>query len=360
MPAPHAVAEPLHALVFSAFPHITHELYPLMVDACVAAPALRVVGVHVDWLHKGRVTRAITYDVERDLLVEAPLAETVVPTTAQVLGLNLCHEHADHRRIAAELPGTRLLNPPAGAALLDDKARTAACWQRVNLDTPAFAAYPADLVAFVAENGSRIVIKPGDGTEGRAVGIFDLHQPVQRAAAFRHLDELGANALVTVERGTVRACTDKGPVRCVIRINVCWDGARAWAESGYAQLAGSQGIASAGRGGRVIALSDLWRRLCREDGTPLTPSPGDWRCLLATAENGTRALAGELDGTMPALIGLDLLLDVANNDSLLPILLEANPRPSGMARCTLLTANTPTGDPGIAPHLWPCIVARLA
>ncbi|HOF87666.1 MAG TPA: hypothetical protein PLZ36_06120, partial [Armatimonadota bacterium] len=139
LPAPQPLTGPAHALVFSAFPHITHELYPLLLDAGVAAPALRVVGVHLDWFRAGRMTRAITFAVDRDLLYEAPLAAPLAPASAQALGLDLRREHADHRRAAALLPGVPLLNPPDGAAFLDDKARTAACWQRAGLATPAWA-----------------------------------------------------------------------------------------------------------------------------------------------------------------------------------------------------------------------------
>jgi hypothetical protein len=361
-------AAPIHGLIFSAFPHITHELYPLMIDAYVANPALQVVGVHLDWLRDGSPRRVITFDFERHILREIAVADTPRLASAQTLGLNLCQEQADHRRVAALLPDVPLLNPVDGAAMLDDKARTGALWKDVGLDTPAFVVLPPlcsaqeareRLMAFLAIHGLRVVIKPADGTEGRQVGIFDAEQPDAHAAAFRHLEALrsGGSAMMMAERGRVRALMDGGPTRCVVRINACWDGTRAWAESGYAQVAGVKGIASAGQGGRVIALQELWGRLCHEDGLPITPTGDDWARLLATARDGARVLGQALATAMPALIGLDLLLDIDPDGRLQPVLLEANPRPSGMARCMSLTPDGPLDEPGISPHFW-TVVSR--
>lgn len=360
----------LHGLIFSTFSHITHELFPLMVDAYVANPELTVVGVHLDWLEDGRARRVIRFDITRQQLREISVSGAARLISAQALALNLSHEALDHDLAEALLPEARMLNPCAGAMILDDKVRTASIWRAAGLSTPAFLALPRArnsqaardaLASFIATQGKRIVLKPTDGTEGRHVGIFDFAQGEQRAAAFRHLDLLlsGGAVLALEERGLLRYTGEHGPVRVAVRINVCWDGARAWVESGYAQVAAhSTGIASAGQGGRVLALAELWPRLCRENGQPFAPTRDDWACLLATAREGTTALANSLTSAMPALVGLDLLLDLDEDDHLFPVLLEANPRPAGMARCALLSADGPTDEPGIAPHLWD-VVARI-
>lgn len=360
---------PLHGLLFSTFAHITHELYPLMVDAAAARPALPVIGVHLDWLAGARVRRAMRYDVAKDALREIDVRGDAYLTTAQVLGLALSREHQDHARAAATLADVPLTNPPAGAAALDDKVRTATIWRNAGLDTPAFLPLPRcrttqaardALVVFLGQHGQQVVLKPTDGTEGRGVGIFNVAFSAERAAAFRHLEQLlhAGPVLALEERGSLRYESANGRLRCVVRICVSWDGATARAESGYAQVAATpEGIASAGQGGRVLPLTGLWPHLCREGGRRFTPSTDDWHALLNTACAGATALAGALGAQMPALIGLDLLLDY-DAGRLQPVLLEANPRPAGMARCCLLTADGPADEPGIAPRLWD-IVQRM-
>jgi hypothetical protein len=288
-------------------------------------------------------------------------------TSAQAVGLALSREHQDHARIDAL--GVPLTNPWAGASLLDDKARTAALWRCAGLETPAFLLMPKarstqaardTLVVFLSQHGQQVVLKPTDGTEGRGVGIFDVAHNDQRAAAFRHLEQLlhAGPVLALEERGSLRYESPWGRVRCTARICVCWDGTEAWAESGYAQVAGdAHGIASVGQGGRVLPLTTVWPHFCREGGRRFAPSTEDWRRLLETACAGARVLAGALGADMPALTGFDLLLDYQNG-RLLPVLLEANPRPAGMARCHLITSDGPTDEPGIAPRLWD-VVQRM-
>lgn len=349
---------PVHALVFSAFPHITHELYPLMVDACVAGVGM-VVGVHESWLDAQTIRRAILLTDDAQYLLEADLAVSPPIARVQVLGLDLRTEQAMHAELARRLDGIPMANPAVGAALLDDKARTAAIWQAASLATPASVtvADKADdtLVHFVEAHGPHVVVKPVNGTEGRQVTIFDLRQPGQWARMLSTLDHLrhGGGVLLCVERGSARMMTPDGPRRCVVRLNVCWDGTTARVESGYSQVAGTrEGIASAGAGGRVCSLAELWSCLCRENGTALMPTSDDWRQVMALAAAGTMALAAALGTDMPALVGLDLLLDAGLDGAIHPVLLEANPRPSGMSHSRFVTDDGPSDEPGVSLHLW--------
>lgn len=352
-PRDHApVSAPVYALCFSAFPHAAHEYYPLMVDALVAGAAVKVVAAHESWLHEGRLRRGVCYDADRNRLCEANFAAPAVVAGAQVLALNLADEADAHQRIERALAGARVRNPYTGARVLDNKAATGAIWREAGLPTPDFQAIPAGTpaeawravtAAWMAGHTVRAVLKPADGTEGRGVELVNLATDDLPAG------RTGAVLLLMEERGDVRYAGPEGPVRCALRVNVCWDGRQAWAESGFAQVADTpEGIASAGRGGRVMPLRAVWDHLCDAAGEPLT---GCWARLTATAEAGAMALAHALGAAMPALVGLDLLLDV-DADAVVPVLLEANPRPAGMSHARLFTPSGPGEEPGVSAHLW--------
>ncbi len=332
-PVPHLAppqrlpAAPVTALCFSAFPHIANEVYPLLVDACVAGAS--AVAVHRDWLRDGGFRRALWLDddgglTEADVLDAPPIAR------ALALALDLRHERADHARLEAALPGAHWLNPTAGTDVLDDKAQTGHLWGQGGLPTPRMRRPGEPATAL----GETVIVKSRNGTEGRGVA---------RVPAATVADD--DPRLVMEVRGdvTVRGCP------CALRLNVSWDGAP-HAESGYAVVAGTpEGIASAGAGGRVIALADAWAALCRADGTPVAPTRADWQRLLALAEAGVAAL--HLGPATPALVGVDLLLDAAP-DGLAPVLLEANGRPAGHGHARFVTPDGPGDEPGVSLRIW--------
>lgn len=341
---------PVHALIFTAFPHVTNELYPLMVDAYVAAPGIQMLGVQVDWLEGSRSQRAIRFDRETLRLVEADLTDAPTIASAQVLALG-AQEAVTHAQIAGLLQGIPLLNPVEGACLLDDKATTARCWQQAGLPTPDFLTLPDDMPAvadFLATHPS-VVLKPIDGTEGRGVERLPA---IDAAARITERLATGERLLLCEDRGSARYSSAAGPVPFTVRLNVCWDRQAAQVESSYAQVAAlPDGIASAGRGGRLIALTEVW--------ASLSPTTVDWERLVAMAAAGTWALGEALGAAMPALIGLDVLLDYADGQ-LRPVLLEANPRPAGMSHSRFVAGDGPTDEPGVSLLLPGVIWQRLA
>jgi len=353
---------PVHALVFSAFTHCTHELYPLLVDALSAG--VQAVGAHESWIAEGRLRRAIILDAEEDRLRETDLVPPGRVATAQALALDLTREAESHQHIEQTLPGARFSNPYAGARFLDDKVWTAATWANAGLNVPAFLTFTAGtpdaemraaLADWLCTHDPKLVVKPADGTEGRGVALIDFAQAEGRSNCFVRLNRLIGRgpALVMEERGQLRYASPRGPVRFAFRLNVCWDGEQAWAESGCAQAAGSpEGIASAGQGGRVTPLHKVWRHLQRSDGLPYAPDAGGWETVMQSAEAGAAALARALGPSMPRLIGIDLLLDLDEARCLVPVLLEANPRPAGMSHACFVNPDGPTAEPGVTRRLW--------
>jgi hypothetical protein len=352
---------PVHALVFSAFTHCTHELYPLLVDALSAGA--QAVGAHESWIAEGKLRRAMLLDAEADRLLEADLDPPAPVASAQVLALDLTREVESHQQIERALPGVPFTNSYAGARFLDDKVWTAATWANAGLNVPAYLTFAPGtpdgemrtaLADWLCTHDPKLVVKPADGTEGRGVALIDFAEAEGRANCFVRLHLLIGQgpALVMEERGMLRYASPWGPVRFAFRLNVCWDGEQAWAESGYAQAAGDpSGIASAGRGGRVAPLHEVWGHLQRPDGLAFAPDTESWETVTHAAEAGVAVLAQALGPSMPRLIGLDLLLDL-EDDRIVPVLLEANPRPAGMSHARFVTAAGPTREPGVTRRLW--------
>jgi hypothetical protein len=347
----------MHALIFSAFPQVTNELYALLVDAYTSGrrPA---VGVHERWLCGDTIRRAIYLDEETLALVESDLLDAPPMASAQVLALDLREERAAHQRIEQAIH-VSLWNPSAGAARLDDKSWTGACWLQAGLPTPRFCrldpawsdAQMQETIAAIAGNNPSLILKPMAGTEGQGVQRLS-EDSISALASIQQVTKAGSWLLME-ERGTVRYTTPDGPVPCVLRLNVCWDGHDAQAESSFAQIAASHtGIASVGQGGRLIATTELWTHLCDARGASFHPQVTDWRRIIDVAQCGVRALSVPLGKLMPALVGLDILLDFVTDGSLCPVLLEANARPAGMGHSHYITADGPGDEPGVTAKLW--------
>ena len=364
---------PVYALLYNAKPHIANELYPLMVDGYVAAmqgkgaPHFQVFGIHADWLHGSTFRRAILFDEVTQGVLECNVANQPSITAAHLLALDLRCESESHRSIEARLAEkVRVMNPWHGAARLDDKQETGNCWMRAGLPTPSFLSLaPSDSLMqwqaatadFIGEHGTRLVMKPTRGTEGRGVRRLDGSASDACSCLLGEMHAAGDACLLMQERGLLRCFVQLEPLRFALRLNVCWDGAQAHVESGYALLAADRdGLATAGQGGRIITLADCWQQLCLEDGARVTPTLADWHCLLHTAEEGTIALAGVLGDTLPALIGLDILLDMREDGAIQPVLLEANGRPAGMGHCRMLHADGPGEVPGVSQFLFTRVI----
>ena len=98
------------------------------------------------------------------------------------------------------------------------------------------------------------------------------------------------------------------------------------------------------------AEADQWHRYI------LTPQ--DKAYIKAVAEQAAWALnAGLREEDYLKLIGMDMLLDVDANGKLIPLVLEANPRPSGLAHSWLLDH---PDQPGVTNALFRGIRRSMA
>ena len=326
--------------------------------------AVRVLGVHVDWLDDAmRTRRALIVDASRQVL-EVCFRHPQRLDTVEILHLARDRERDVHRRISevCERVGVAQINP-YGVAVgrADDKMQAFRAWQRPcggrarRIETPGARLVPlgkgrrevvAALLALLGERGeAELVVQPCHGTEGRLVeaGRVAADDPALLRGdhvLVRHaLDEILPydDLLIRESRGNIRLDVEGEPRRLAFRLNVACDGCSFVAESGFAQAAcdGTAFVASRGRGGEVVDLGEALKALCCEDRTgwrriALTDSDVAEMCKAATT--AAAALnAGLPEEARLKHMGIDLVLET-DNGVLTPVILEANARPAGLSR----------------------------
>jgi glutathione synthase/RimK-type ligase-like ATP-grasp enzyme len=338
--------------------------------------AVNVIGVHADWLQpRGVVSRALMVVAGRvvDTLFAAPIAIS----TALALHLPLVNERDMHRRISewCQEGGVVELNRFTTVERADDKAMTHRLWagHPVPVEMPEFRVIDrgASVRLILQEvhamlhrsSTGAVYVQPNSGTEGRLVERLTREtedQKVMQTIARIHREDA---AIVRVERGNVRYCdpdnVERGRRRIVFRINVAWDGSSFVAESGYAQVARdeSDAVASRGRDGEIVDINRAMSLLCEDRGG------GEWRRLVLSAaeidsikQAAQSAAAAIHHGLTPAgyihLLGIDLLLE-GDGEAVRPVLLEANPRPAGLAHSRQITGiSSERGKPMVARGLF--------
>jgi hypothetical protein len=82
-------------------------------------------------------------------------------------------------------------------------------------------------------------------------------------------------------------------------------------------------------------------------GKPIDLSEKDWARIREQSEQAAGLFPGLL------LIGLDVLLDHDANGNIIPVFLEANPRPAGLSHSRLLTEDIMSSTQnGVSLKLW--------
>jgi len=348
-------------------------------EACSRPPQGRrvnVLGVHVDWLtDRGEATRGLLVD-ESWRVREVGFEEAVPLHVIQTLHLPASREAALHRRLSDTFreAGVVQVNPYEASERADDKAWTHRLWLQYGngLESPAFTLIPRAsnlgdalklLEAFIEglslRKGRRtlgIFIQPNRGTEGWMVERFEFDPYWRKIGrehpAAKHIDAVLQldDALVREERGNVRFSPSKesgetNTFRHVsLRINVAWDGSHFVAESGYAQVSrdSESPVASRGRGGEIIDLHEALENLYYPSDrgwVRLNVTSGEIEKIKRTAEAAAQALnIGLSDKASLKMAGIDVVLEVSDSEGgeVLPVLLEANPRPAGLNHSTSL------------------------
>jgi hypothetical protein len=336
----------LHAIIYAAAPLVSHEFYPLAVDAyvrdsrCYGAPHFTLVAAHGDWLdNNGHLRRALYCDWNRQRLIESDLEPPLSPDSVHFLCLGNQDQAQRQTRWAHRLNCPQA-NPAAVAALADDKQETLCRWRALGLPTPASYCLndSAEALALQLRYGD-LVLKPIDGTESNGIGL------VSTAAALRPYLETATFPLLAQQRcdGIVYRSLQGTRHTLSLRFNVCWNGRAYHTESAYAQIGPDLSSPSGGKDGRQLPLDQVLPNLCaRLEDTEVQIDSLTLDRLYSDAEKAATAFPGLL------LNGIDVLLDLDPDGKALAVFLEANPRPAGLGRSTLLSDD----QPGIGAALW--------
>ncbi|WP_019867700.1 hypothetical protein [Methylovulum miyakonense] len=349
----------IHVVLFASAVFFTHEFYPLAVDAyehdCgrYGGPRTHVFGAHMGWLaENGALRRAIYLDVASGRLVETDLAVPLHPDSVQFLCLGK-QEQAHHAALSQRYHCLQV-NPASPSRLADDKAATLAGWVALGLDVPVWQTVaPGDWETAFSffERCAEIVVKPNQATEGELVAFFQRGDGQAKALLETHLQRcwMQGAAIMQQRCDGVGFLNPLSGIRqtLALRLNLAFDGQRYGLESGYAQLGRDwQHPASCGRGGGIMPIDEAISGL-DYDGKPVRLDAQDWRRICTQAGRAASLFEGLL------LMGLDVLLDCGQDGKIIPVFLEANPRPAGLGHSRLL-ADDPSVPAwmGVSLKLW--------
>jgi hypothetical protein len=201
-----------------------------------------------------------------------------------------------------------------------------------------------------------IVVKPNQSTEGDRVAYFKVGQNNFKMDFARHLEtcwEQG-DAVIQQRRDGLIFRDGRSGTRhnLVLRLNLAFDGAGYHVASGYAQLAVDTGHpAASSQGGRIVSPLEILHGLVSrtDSASPIFSMEGqDWMRICDQAVWAASLFRGLM------LVGIDVLLDVDLDGTIMPVFLEANPRPAGLCHSRLLDGY-PDSCPapnGVSLKLW--------
>ncbi len=378
-----------YAVVFEQVTNFTNEFYPLVIDAYVhdlgvqGKPVLNVIGVHTTWLTEcGRARRAILYDHDSGELIETGLEHEVPVHFVHVL----CAGQEAHAIVSETCTRNSIpeANPYDAASLADDKMRSYELWKERGVPTPESVlvskgsradkvlAGVDELLRKIEARSSNVgvIVQPNQGTEGIGVRAFDLPRgrpPGADDGLVTYATDLAAESDVLVRQciDGIRYAPDAKTdgFACDLRVNVAYDGSACRAESGFLQVAATRDdtIASTGAGGRIVHFS----RGALDNLAVVTAEGALERVRLGREEmeliSNVACAAASVFGKV-LLVGIDVRLtlneQVGGRPTVVPVVLDANPRPAGLSHSEKLTLETGP-EPSATYAMWTAVELRV-
>jgi len=351
-----------------------------VVSRAEGLPSINVLGVHYSWLagEFNAAKKSLVVD-DTGRVKEVEFEQPVPLNIVQTLHLPMEQETEMHKQISSRFEKAEVLqiNPYENSSERADKKMLAhQLWKqhqdRIGREIPSplscLVTSPSSpieilkkLKLFLGEMLEKrgplnvgVVVQPNVGTEGYKVNRFNVDLTKIEEIALDHpiahyVDSLLSenNVLVREERGNTRFLPAKnaGYRTIAFRLNVCWNGLRFVAESGYAQISRDEETfpASVGRGGSIVDLHRAFVGLYLgrdDDWTKILPTEADIREMKRVAVDAAVALNFVLDErSYLKMMGIDVVLEAIGQGQeieLTPVVLEANARPAGLNRLRLI------------------------
>ncbi|OGS27619.1 MAG: hypothetical protein A2297_02625 [Elusimicrobia bacterium RIFOXYB2_FULL_48_7] len=347
-------------------------------------PEINILGVHYKWLTDGgRAKRALIVDLETLIVKDVVFSEPVSLDFTQILHLPSSNERQLHETLSqtfSKISKITQLNSYSGVSQrADDKMRA---YELLKADGKTVV--PATILIKKSEKpesvrgavkkiagsiSGSIVVQPNTGTEGKNVRKFDAAE----AAADYILKNifLDDDALVREERGNLYCLVpgqeDRGYRRVVLRVNACYNGSGFSAESWYAQVAGDEKsfVTSPSSGGSVMYVDKIAGGFYYKTGQKQVKSAKFAKFALGAeeiktitdtvAECALAVNAGLDEKTSLKMMGIDIIPEIkleAGELKLLPVVLDINPRPAGLARLREISAAGSNPAPMISHSLF--------
>ncbi len=286
------------------------------------------------------------FEIEEDISGRPPLFEEAV-----ILSLPAFAERSFHREISSLLQRRHvaLFNPYSSSRKAGNKHLTIRRLAAKNIPVPEsvllgksdHSRISRRLSGFLARHdASGFYVQPNEGTEGRETYFFSADE-------FRQSPDFTAEVvsgilrdrqvIVKKARGNVfyykSEENERGYRPVTFRVFLWQPEAEVEADSGFAEISASENepLTSPEKGGRIVAPSEAMAHLYYRE-------TAGFRRLVLTNEEArslpsaaVRALAAFNSGLPQKLriAGVDLLLEVTDG-KVRPVVLEINPRPSGL------------------------------
>jgi len=367
-------------IVFTAesttFQDILHSLQNDAYDASTSQ-TLELLGVRESWLieKEGHLCarRALIVDA-RGLVIDQVFETPVSLDAGWILHLQRKNESQAHQQITNLFQKNHipLINPyNTTVEITESKYRTCLCWANhlkqpeSYLVTQGMAESEIKKILPSNWHNQSIFLLPDKGTEGIGAGTLILDDK-----AYTKISRLsGDNDIILREsRGNVfffdQDFPDTGYRPVVIRANVFYADGLARTESGYLLASGSnqEAIASVSHGGHIYSLDKLESSLYWKDSEgnyqPLQLKDKEISQIANIAALGMSLInAGPGNKGLLLFAGIDLILEYDKENGLTPVLLEINPRPSGLAHARDWNEKSPR-PLMVSKHLFEYIVSH--
>ncbi|RLE89493.1 MAG: hypothetical protein DRJ49_02860 [Thermoprotei archaeon] len=294
-----------------------------------------------DRLATNRLITMNTHGEIREITLRAPIEVD----SCLVLGLNPMCERSTHRELSKYLRGLRVLrlNPYEATSRVESKLSTHRLIERYckDITMPEYVAIlkGTDMRGIVeclkplVNMSETIVVKPDHSTEGIGVRVFKTSPSSIREGSpiVQYIQLLTEYDDVIVEkfRGNVKYKDEYLSLRLISS----WNGRNFCMESGFA-LVSKHPITSMIHGGRPIPLHVALDNLYYDQTlrrVKLSHKRSDIASILSDvcSKVGRAINYGLSERSMLKFMGIDIVLEYQSGE-IVPILLEVNPRPSGL------------------------------